>query len=302
MRIPTLPTSPFMLADAAARGVSHKVLARLVRDEIVTRERRGLYVVAAEFAQLTPRERHLAIATTLAPTLSHEFAFGGHTAAVLHGLATPQAWGDAPHRVCLYAVDHRNSHVAEQLHVKATSILVSDLVDVRGVRATSLARTALDLARQQPVPSALIPLDSALALGATHDQLERQLARMHRWPGTRRIKFALPLADARSESPLESLSRGVFVEMHLPAPELQVWLTGASGRKYRVDFLWPEARFIGEADGWGKLGASPDDWRRSLQREKEREDDLRAAGYTVIRWTYDTLHQRARHLARLLTR
>jgi len=75
-------------------------------------------------------------------------------------------------------------------------------------------------------------------------------------------------------------------EADVPNPDLQTAVTGASGRGYRADFYWDLARLIGEADGIGKYGATPDAVAATLRAEKRREDDLREAGYAFVRWDY----------------
>jgi very-short-patch-repair endonuclease len=72
----------------------------------------------------------------------------------------------------------------------------------------------------------------------------------------------------------------------LPAPELQGWVTGADGRAYRADFLWRDQRVIGEADGLVKYTGIED-----VRAEKRREDALRQAGYTLVRWMADELRR-----------
>ena len=58
-------------------------------------------------------------------------------------------------------------------------------------------------------------------------------------------------------------------------------MRGDSGSAYRADFAWPGHRVIGEADGLLKYAD-----RRDLLAEKQREDDLRRAGWVVVRWTW----------------
>ena len=92
--------------------------------------------------------------------------------------------------------------------------------------------------------------------------------------------------DPRSESALESLSRVIFLEYGLSAPEPQTEIQ-AGGRTYRVDFYWKRSRTIGEADGRAKYEMDPDKTPEQVAwEEKLREDALRDAGYKVVRWSY----------------
>ena len=94
-----------------------------------------------------------------------------------------------------------------------------------------------------------------------------------------------------AESVLESLIRLILVFAGLPQPEMQVWLSGRSGKRFRVDFYWREWRLIGEADGFGKYGNSPQEIREALSRERQRQRDLEDAGYVVIRLVWDDLRR-----------
>ena len=73
-------------------------------------------------------------------------------------------------------------------------------------------------------------------------------------------------------------------------PQLQVTITGASGCSWTVDFWWPEFNVIGEFDGKFKYtdpeflkGRTP---AQAVYEEKLREDDLRAAGHGMSRWSW----------------
>lgn len=52
-------------------------------------------------------------------------------------------------------------------------------------------------------------------------------------------RLVAALADGRSESVLESLSRAVMFEQGFPKPELQVRLVDSDGEFGRGDFGWP---------------------------------------------------------------
>lgn len=98
-----------------------------------------------------------------------------------------------------------------------------------------------------------------------------------------RAMAAIPYADPRLETALESLSWGRFIEAGITLPEPQVWITGASGRGWRVDFLF-DGCVIGECDGAVKYVEGD-----SLWKEKKRQADLEEAGYVVVRWTWEEI-------------
>ena len=83
----------------------------------------------------------------------------------------------------------------------------------------------------------------------------------------------LPLAETRSW--LEELLLRICGDHGLPVPAVNVPLLG-----YEVDFLWPAARFVVEADGSDHL----DPGRRD--QDNERDIALGRAGYLVRRYSY----------------
>jgi very-short-patch-repair endonuclease len=99
----------------------------------------------------------------------------------------------------------------------------------------------------------------------TREEIEQELLDAVGWPGVRQAREVLALADAFAESPLESITRLALHDDGFPAPRLQQWI----GRD-RVDFYWPEYRFVLEADGRAKYEAAAN-WE-----EKKREQRLRA--------------------------
>ena len=110
------------------------------------------------------------------------------------------------------------------------SLSPDDVVMIGAAAVTSVARTLVDLARTLPVDSALVPIDAALHRRLVdRAALEAVLARCANWPNARRAARAIPLADGRSESPLETVSRLVLPRLGLPVPQPQGWsgpLTG----------------------------------------------------------------------------
>lgn len=100
--------------------------------------------------------------------------------------------------------------------------------------------------------------------------------------GGRRLQSLIVLAHAAPENAFEALSWAAIAQSDLPRPLCQQWAQGASGRWYRVDYLWPEWGLIGEADGAVKYASGAD-----VLAEKRRQADLEAAGYRFVRWIWE---------------
>jgi hypothetical protein len=176
-----------------------------------------------------------------------------------------------------------------------------DVVVIDGVRATSAARTVLDCARIMPFVDAVVLADAALQRMSTSPEgLSRAVEQQSGWPGAPAARRVVAFADGRAETPGESVSRVVFVELGLPRPELQVTLEGADGSVYRTDFYWEAYRTVGEFDGAVKYRG--DGGADVVFAEKIREDGLRDAGNEVFRWVWRDLYQGRAELARRANR
>ena len=140
---------------------------------------------------------------------------------------------------------------------------------------TTVARTWIDVARQESLADALSVGDAALRrdLLTPHDVA----VALNRTRELRGIKHAIRAAahlNGTRESPFESWSCADFIEWGLPLPELQVLIRDDAGYPVgRVDFLWREQRVIGEADGLMKYADSQG--LAAFGREKDREAALR---------------------------
>ena len=199
----------------------------------------------------------------------------GPTAALLHGIPL---LGPAPVRLHLgERKPDRPSH-----HGASTTLPPAQVVGVAGVPATSLARTAVDVARRRGAAAGVVAADAVLARDVPRAALETVLEGMPRWSGVQHAREATGFADRRAESPLESLGRWRFAEHGLPPPDLQAWLGDDVEAFARVDHHWKAHRTVAEADGALKYARPVD-----LFEEKRREDRLRDAGYEVVRYTWD---------------
>lgn len=268
------------------------------RDGLVIPVRPGLYQLAGSAAP-DVGQQHRALTLKALEQLSGSYVVAHESAAAFHGLWTPRPLRIDTSPVRLFAVDSRNACKRNGLHVTVSPLGPGDVTLFGTIPVTSLQRTAVDLARGMSLARALIPLDSALRLGATPEALLETARGMRRWPGTRLLRQCIPLARSASESALESAARGALLLTGVPEPLLQEQLFGASGSRYRVDMYWPNFQLVLEPDGLAKYGTEVAAQRRAFEQEKQREDDLRAAGYRVLRLTWSTLDAVVAQVARI---
>lgn len=162
-----------------------------------------------------------------------------------------------------------------------------------GVRSVTAARGVVDRCRHVPFVDRLVVGDAALNLRrTTRPKVQEVLRFCQGWPGIRGAREAAAYFDGRRESPLESLSFGVFVLHDLPLPECQVRIVDDWGDLLGiVDFYWRELGVIGEADGRLKYrsrdGREPSPTR--LLDEKYRQELLEER-HTVVRWGWSDAH------------
>lgn len=216
--------------------------------------------------------------------LSHQ------SAAAVHGIALLD-----PDTTRVHTTNSTRAGGAKTVHrfVHPGPLRDADIVEVDGVRVTSLVRTAVDLAcAENDFAKALTIFDGALRRGATVDQLTTEL-KARRRVGAAIARYALAHSDADSASVGESWSRAQMIEADLPTPELQKYYLLPAQDAW-VDFDWSGV-LTGEFDGEGKYlgGLRADDARADqvVLQEKRRQDQLEALGLKVIRWTWDTLRK-----------
>ncbi len=162
----------------------------------------------------------------------------GMSAAVLLG----SKWvpGDAPAE---YLGTHHRAPSGIIAH--AGEVPDDEVCFSRGIRCTTVQRTAYDLGRRLPFTEGLIRIDALLnATGVS----PREVADIAvRYPGARnirRLRGVLALVDAGAESPQESRVRLILLRGGLPRPVTQIRV----GRR-RIDMGWPQWKVGVEYDG-----------------------------------------------------
>lgn len=246
------------------------------------RVRHGVLAQAATWRKLTVEQRHAAFvhATTLrmkAPPM----ALCHTSAAALWGLPRVSAW---PKSVDIIS-PARSSGV-----IFRHDLPMGRTVEVAGLRVTSVARTVIDLGRTENLHDAVAAADHALHHElCTRAALEEEFDRLDPGvPGRAMARLAIDLADGRSMSAGESLSRVQMFRLNLPRPELQVEVRDADEFIAFCDFGWEDV--MGEFDGRKKYKvpaeASPEQVAEVLWREKRREDRIRSTDRRMARWVW----------------
>ncbi|MGQ0623065.1 MAG: type IV toxin-antitoxin system AbiEi family antitoxin domain-containing protein [Sporichthyaceae bacterium] len=299
----------FTARQAFTCGIEPAELRALTRTGELVVIRRSVYSHGDDIPA-APRERHkLDVAAALlvkSGTVAHSgpdprLAVGRRSAAYLLGLPAPipmtlpeRASGRSSRQLRRQErVVHLVSGTRVQrtyrggIEVSPAELLSVDVDHSLGFPSTSLARTAIDIARESDWYHAVAVVDGAMHAGVSQFELNATLERCAGWAGTRQARRAVAFGSPLAESPLESRTRALLAEYGLPEPELQVDLFDARGFIGRVDIMLRQFRTVLEPDGRVKY-TDP----RVLWAEKVREDRIRDAGWEVVRPTWADVTER----------
>jgi very-short-patch-repair endonuclease len=212
--------------------------------------------------------------------LPPEAVFAGATAAWILGLDLVP---NEPVEVIVPARSGVRSRAG--LSVRRCRIPRGETANIRGLRATRIYRTLLDLCLRWQEVEALVAIDMAVREGLTDAaDLTRHADSMHRRPGARKLRSLAVLA-APAESPMETRLRWLLIRAGLPPPEVQTDLHDSTGRFVgRADLYYPAAALVLEYDGGNH--------RERLVEDDRRQNLLINAGYRLLRFTAADVHQR----------
>lgn len=262
------------MADAAVRGVPR---SRLRGSDLRTLHR-GARTPAANGDTVSMQT------AALSAVLPAYAFFAGTTAAQIHDIPLPPH-AKYPKRQIEVGVPigqaaiRRRGVIGRRLQLRASDVTVH-----RMRRVTTPARTWCDLAAVLTVPELVAAGDHILRVGlASVEELTAalELCRRHR----RKLTVALPLLDARAESPKESELRTIIRLSHLPTPVPQVVITAADGSFIaRVDLCFEEYGEVLEYQG-DHHRTDQAQWRR----DRTREDDIESTGRHVTEVIADDL-------------
>lgn len=182
----------------------------------------------------------------------------------------------------------------------SVSAAVSAEEGATSVRATSPARTVVDLARLHGFVRGLVAADSYLARGYERAALEAVAGRLKGTRGIGQARQVIAAAIGISESPYESLARGLLIhsgvaQRHRVEPQARI---GA----FRVDLLI-DGWLVLEVDGAAKYDGQT--YGRAVENvirsEREREVYLQNQGFVVRRVTPQQLFSGYAEFMEMLT-
>jgi len=163
-----------------------------------------------------------------------------------------------------------------------------------GIPVTRPARTIVDIAGDVSFDRLLEIYDgSVTARLVTHDDLARCLERVGRrgLGGTAAMRRLLAERDAGVGVSASRLERRVLRVLRVGGvsePVCQFAAPWRAARRERVDYAWPAQRLILEADGrrWHTREAD-------FSRDRARDRQAAALGWTVLRVTWDDVCERS---------
>jgi hypothetical protein len=174
-----------------------------------------------------------------------------HSAAVLWRLLD---WPEGPVHVSIETTSGRHRRAGIRIY-RRTSLDRRSVTERRGIPVTTPAQTIADLRRTVSAP---------------------RLRRAIRQAEMQGLPTGLGAAPEKTRSELEHLFLRLCCRQGIPTPEVNVRVAGRE-----VDFLWREQRVIAETDGYRFHHG-----HAAFEDDHDRDLDLRAAGFDVVRLTY----------------
>jgi len=280
--------------QALAAGLLPRDVARLVASGEWVRLRKGVYADGEAYAALEPfREAPLLRLRAVVLSVDSEPVFSHDSAAIVHRLGVPDPRASSPHVVRPH---HRATRTTGGIVTHGAPFAPEQVQRVDGLLVLDPARTALDMTRLHGLWPGMAACDAALRQGVTRADLALAAEVMRGWPHKRRVDRAVELADPGAESYLESLGRGLVLDLGVGVPQTQFGITDGTRRAWcdmRV------GRHVFEVDGLLKYDEDP---RAALLEEKERQDFLSGFKLGASRVTHHDCHGGRRAALRRMAR
>ena len=255
---------PFVGGEALASGLltAYELRSRYVslhENVYVPRDAELTAALRAEAAWLRSRRRGI---------------LAGYSASALHGAR----WIDPKEPAAIIDTNRRPSgglRVWEE-RIEADEIVVV----VNGMRVTTPARTALDLARRYPLGVAVAAIDAlAQAVELKAADIELLIERYRGRRGMKAARTAIEVIDGGAQSPKETWLRLLLIRAGFPRPQTQIAVRNEWGwAEAYLDMGWEDVKVAVEYDGDQHRSD-----RRQYVRDIRRLEMLERLGWIIIR-------------------
>jgi len=184
-------------------------------------------------------------------------------------------------------VVHRSTDLDRSMPTTRDGLVVTNpmrtLIDVGAVVRPRLVERALDHALGRRL----------VTLAGLRSELEAVARRGRRGAGVMRALLEERCGDAGvPDSVLEGRMLRICRDHALPIPVCQFEVRLGQRLLGRVDFAYPERRLAIEVDGYERHASL-----EAFQHDRARQNDLVAAGWTVLRFTWEDVLQRPERVA-----
>lgn len=254
--------------DARAAGITdwqlrHDDIARLSRDT---------YLPQRDAGDLRTRLPAILLTAPAGAVVSHA------TAAALWRIRIPMTDDREPAHLTVPPGPRARNRRDRHLHRAVLG--PGDVERRRGVPVTTPARTWRDLVPVLPPDRLLAVADQLLLALCSLADLQQALVLAPVRRGGALAREVLRVADARADSPMESVVRWLLHAAGLPRPVLQYRVRDDSGRQIGFgDLAWPAKKVLVEFDG------DVHRERGVFVRDLRRQNRLVLAGWTVLRFS-----------------
>ncbi len=177
-------------------------------------------------------------------------------------------------------IPDRKARTRPGIRTHRATLHPQDITRRHGIPVTSAARTVLDLAATHPLSDVERAVNEAHVQHrvSTHS-LNEQFSRYPHHRGRTALHEAQRIEPHHTRSEAERLAVELIRAARLPAPKVN-----ARVGNWEVDLLWPDAKLVMEIDGYAYHST-----RHSFERDRRKDRDLQALGYTVLRFTWREL-------------
>lgn len=287
--------SVFSYGQATEAGFSGAAIQRRIQSGLWRRLHRGVFAISGASLSLRSRVMAAVLAGGTDACASHA------TAASLLGIDGFS--GGSPVEVMIF--DRRGIRIPGVIVHRPRFTVEGDKSVVDGIPITSSPRVFFDIAHRLPMRTLEAVFDNASRRGLVSLASIETRLRAVDVPGVRGTRRMARLVLDRSahpltESQLESMFARLIHKAGLPPPVPQHEVRRDDGTFVaRVDFAYPMAKLAIELDGYA-YHSGRGDW----QRDRTRQNELVAAGWTPLRFTKADLASRGRsviaHVSRRL--